>query len=307
MKIAVVAHTGKVLGGGLCELRNVLLDFDVAEPMWFEVDKSRKAGKRVHEALANGAELVIVWGGDGMVQQCSDVMAGTKVPMAILPAGTANLLATNLKIPADVNEAVKVALHGVRTNLDVGTMNGETFVVMGGAGFDGMLMSNVDGAAKERFGRIAYIKSSAKAMTAPRTKAKIRIDGNPWFDGEASCVLIGNVGTVIGGMRVFKNATPSDGLLDVGVVSADGYLQWLKVLSRIAGHGDPEKSPLVHMTKAKKIDVEFARKMRYEIDGGARTKTKTLKVRIKAGALTVCVPHPHPDELNSASRSGYVT
>ncbi len=291
-RIAVIAHSGKVLGGGLNELRAVLSEFGVREPMWSEVDKSRKAPKRVRDALAAGAELLLVWGGDGMVQQCADVAAGTKVPMAILPAGTANLLATNLGIPLDIGEAVKIALHGVRHPIDVGTINGETFTVMAGAGFDGTMIAEVDGATKERLGRIAYVRGSVKAMGAKRTKARILVDGSPWFEGPASCVLVGNVGTVIGGLRVFETATPTDGLLDVGVVSAEGRLQWLRVLGRVVAHSDVDKSPLVQSTKARKIDVRFGDKVRYELDGGARSKTRDLKVRVRPGALIVCVPQP---------------
>ena len=81
MKVAVVAHAGKVLGGGLSELRAVLGEYGVREPMWAEVDKSRKAPKRVSAALKDGAGLVIVWGGDGMVQQCVSELAGSGVPM----------------------------------------------------------------------------------------------------------------------------------------------------------------------------------------------------------------------------------
>ena len=79
MKVAVVAHSGKVLGGGLSELRAVLGEYGVREPMWAEVDKSRKAPKRVSAALKDGAGLVIVWGGDGMVQQCVSELAGSGV------------------------------------------------------------------------------------------------------------------------------------------------------------------------------------------------------------------------------------
>ena len=102
--VAVIAHTGKTLGGGLEELRRVLARAGVDNPMWHEVPKSRKAPKRVRAALDAGADLLIVWGGDGMVQRCIDAVAasdaGTEVRIGIVPAGTANLLATNLEIPA---------------------------------------------------------------------------------------------------------------------------------------------------------------------------------------------------------------
>jgi diacylglycerol kinase family enzyme len=94
--IAVVAHARKRLGGGLPELRRVLAEHGCADPLWYEVTKTRKAPERARRALAEGAGLVFVWGGDGMVQRCVDALAGTDAALAIIPAGTANLLATNL-------------------------------------------------------------------------------------------------------------------------------------------------------------------------------------------------------------------
>ena len=98
--------------------------------------KSRQAPKQVRSALEQGADLIFVWGGDGMVQRCVDVVAGTDATMAILPAGTANLFASNLGMPKHIDAAVEVGLHGGRRKLDVGAMNGERFAVMAGVGFD---------------------------------------------------------------------------------------------------------------------------------------------------------------------------
>src|SRR6185295_15712300 len=103
--------------------------------------------KAVRRAVKQGAELIFVWGGDGMVQRCIDALAGNKkVELAILPAGTANLLATNLGIPKQLAQAVHIGLHGARRRLDVGVMNGERFAVMAGTGFDAIMMGNTDAA-----------------------------------------------------------------------------------------------------------------------------------------------------------------
>ena len=106
----MVAHSGKTLGGGLNELRDELAVAGVVDPLWFEVPKSKMAPKHVREALDGGAEIVFVWGGDGMVQRCVDAMAGSDAALAIVPAGTANLFASNLGIPKDVRAAVDVGL-----------------------------------------------------------------------------------------------------------------------------------------------------------------------------------------------------
>jgi diacylglycerol kinase (ATP) len=288
--VAVVAHSGKKLGDGLTELRRVLADAGYKDPIWCEVPSSRKAPKAVHRAVKKGAKLIFVWGGDGMVQRSIDALAGSKkVEMAILPAGTANLLATNLGIPKDIAKAVHIGLHGTRRKLDVGVMNGERFAVMAGSGFDALMMRDVDGPEKERLGRLAYVRSGVKAMQAKSFRMTVRVDGAVWFKGKASAVLIGNVGTVTGGLVVFSDASPSDGMLEVGVVTASSTWQWVRVFSRMA-RGHLERSPFIEMTRGKKIVIELSRKIPYELDGGARPSEKRLKVHVKAGAITLCVP-----------------
>ena len=134
--VAVIAHSGKTLDGGLPALRKALHERGVHDPLWLEVPKSRLAPKQVRSALKQGADLIFVWGGDGMVQRCVDVVAGSDATMAIVPAGTANLFASNLGVPKHIEDAVEVGLHGKRRKLDLGSMNGERFAVMAGVGFD---------------------------------------------------------------------------------------------------------------------------------------------------------------------------
>ena len=86
-RVAVIAHRGKSVGGGLPELRRVLEQRGVSDVFWREVGKSRFAPSEVRKALAHKADLVFVWGGDGMVQRCIDVLAGTDATVAIIPAG----------------------------------------------------------------------------------------------------------------------------------------------------------------------------------------------------------------------------
>ena len=287
--VAVVAHNGKTLGGGLGSFREELRRCGIEDPIWFEVPKSRYAPKCVRRALDQGADVIFVWGGDGMVQRCVDAMAGGDAALAIVPAGTANLLATNLEIPTDVEGAVQIGLHGDRRRLDVGRINGERFVVMAGAGFDARMIRDADGTMKERLGRFAYVVTGAKNLRAAPVRMRIRVDGTMWFDAKASCVLIGNVGTILGGVEAFEHAEPDDGRLELGVVTAEGMLQWTRALSRVAlGHADD--SPFVQTTSGKKIDVWTKRKTAYELDGGDRKKTDHLKVRVEPGAISVCVP-----------------
>ncbi|HEX4657276.1 MAG TPA: diacylglycerol kinase family protein [Streptosporangiaceae bacterium] len=287
--VAVVAHARKSFGGGLPELRQVLARESVTDPLWYEVKKSRKAPKYARRAAAEGADLVFVWGGDGTVQRCIDALAGTGAAVAILPAGTANLLATNLHVPDDLTEAVRVGLHGERRELDTGSVNGEHFAVMAGAGFDARMIAGADRRMKDRLGRAAYLYTGARSLLAPRVKATVKVDGQPFFQGRVSCVLAGNVSQVIGGVEVFPAAQPDDGLLELGVVTAKNPAEWARTLGRVAS-GHPEQSPFVRVTAGRKFRIQFAREIPYELDGGARPAGRDLRIKVHPRSVTVCVP-----------------
>jgi diacylglycerol kinase (ATP) len=288
-KVAVIAHAGKSFGGGLAELRRELGRQGVADPMWVEVAKSRFVPEQVKRVLDDGAEVLMVWGGDGTVQRSIDAIDGSKTPLAILPAGTANLLATNLGIPQDIQQAVAIGLEGERRKLDVGSFNGERFAVMAGAGFDAAMLEQAEGTLKDRLGRVAYVWSGSQNLRSKPFKAKIEVDGAPWYAGAASCILVGNVGRLFGGVEVFQDARPDDGRLELGVVNADGVVDWMRTIARTAA-GHPERSPLVQTTTAKKIKVKLNRKVLYEVDGGDREKVRAFTVKVQPAAITICLP-----------------
>ncbi|MEO3811476.1 diacylglycerol kinase family protein [Sphaerisporangium sp. B11E5] len=288
-KVAVIAHQKKTLGGGLDRLRVVLSEYDVGELLWYEVPKSKKAPKKVKKALKNGAKLVFVWGGDGMVQRCADTMAGSGVPMAVLPAGTGNLFAGNMGIPEDLDESVRIGFQGERRKLDLGVLNGEHFAVMAGAGFEAEMMADVDGAAKGKLGRLAYFRAAARHVGGTPVPMEIKIDGVTWFKDEASCLMLANVGTITGGIEAFDDARPDDGWLDVGVSTARGPIQWARVFATMAT-GRSEDSPFVRITRAREVSARFASPLTYELDGGDRDATTDITATVAPGALTICVP-----------------
>jgi YegS/Rv2252/BmrU family lipid kinase len=287
--VAVVAHQKKVLGEGLPELRRQLACAGIDDPAWFEVPKSKKAPQRVRQAIDEGAELLLVWGGDGMVQRCIDAMVDHDVTLGILPAGTANLLATNLSIPHELEGALDIALRGRDRPVDVATVNGEHFAVMSGLGFDAQMIEGADSAAKEKLGKLAYVRTSVGAMRSAPVNLRVKVDGTKWFKGDASCLLVGNVGTASGGLVVFSDAELDDGVLEIGVVTAEGTAQWLRVLGR-AARKQADQSPFVHTTRGQRVDVRLDKATLYELDGGSRSKVKRLKYRVKHHAITVRVP-----------------
>ena len=287
--VGVIAHSAKTLGGGLVELRKTLSTNGIDDPMWIEVPKTRFIPKQVKKLLEDGAELIFVWGGDGTVQRAIDAAAGASAALAVLPAGTANLFATTLGIPKDLDETVKIGLNGSRRKLDVGRINGEHFGVMAGTGLDALMIRDADAGLKDKVGRFAYVVTGAKNVGKSSVKMRIEVDGKAWFKGKASCLLIGNVGDVIGGISAFPDARPDDGLLNIGVVTASGAMDWVRTLGRSAV-GAVEGSPFVETTSGRAFDIRLDRATPYEIDGSVRKKAKRLKCKVVPGAITVCVP-----------------
>ena len=287
--VAVLAHAGKSFGGGLAELRRLLADEGIVDPLWYEVGKSKEAPRFARKARKRGAGLVFVWGGDGMVQRCVDELAGSDTPIAILPAGTANLLATNLGVPPDLRTAVGIGLHGGRRELDAGRINGERFAVMAGVGVDALMIRDAGKGLKDRVGQLAYVWTGAKHLREAPMRARVRVDGAKWFKGRASCVLVGNVGKVIGGLPVFDGASPDDGRLDVGLVTAKGLVQWGRTVGR-AVVGQADASPFVQTITAQRVDIRLEDEMAYELDGGERPATKRLTIEVEPAAISVCVP-----------------
>ena len=288
MKVAVIAHEKKRMGGDLDDLRTALADRGVTDPIWYQVPKSKKAPKKAKKAVKKGAELLLVWGGDGTIRRCLDAVAGTGVPIGILPAGSANLLAGNLGIREDLDAALETALHGSVRVLDVGVLNGERFAVMAGTGFDAVMVRDADD-RKDQLGRFAYVLSGVNALNTDRVRTTIDVDGHRWFEGWTTCVLVGNFGVVTGGLAVFPDAKPDDGELEIGIVTADGPWEWARVFAGVV-RGKPGRSPLVRITRGKRLEVCLARNQPYEVDGGDRDPTERLEIHVEPLAVAFRVP-----------------
>jgi diacylglycerol kinase family enzyme len=166
---------------------------------------------------------------------------------------------------------------------------------MAGVGFDALMIRDAGRGMKDRLGRLAYIVTGARHLGEAPTDARIDVDGQRWFTGSLGCALIGNVGSLFGGITVFDDAKPDDGVLQLGVVTAESAVQWVRALARTA-IGQPERSPFVEMTSASSIDIRLDKKLPYELDGGDREPTKRLRAEVEPAAIAVCVP----EETNGA-------
>jgi len=240
---------------------------------------------QTRDAVERGAATVVACGGDGTVRACIEPLLDSDTTLDLVPLGTGNLLAGNLDIDSGLKAAKSRGERATR-KIDVGFVNGEAFAVMAGSGFDAGMIRDADEDTKARFGRLAYLRSGAKHLRDALQTTFVEVDGERWFTGRTSMVLVGNFGRVSGGLEVFPDAKPDDGLLDVAVLAAETGREWASVLWRLL-RGKPQRPELVDRTQGREVRVTTRGARAYELDGEPRDPATRLEFTVRPGALAV--------------------
>lgn len=289
-RIAVVANPAGAAEESE-QLRRLLNDRAV-EAAWFDTTPDDPGVGQTRRAIEQGADTVLACGGDGTVRACLEAAAGTDTAIAILPAGTGNLLARNLGVPTDPDEAFDVAISGVPKAIDLGIANEEAFAVMAGIGLDARIMRDTERQAKERFGVGAYVASTFRHLRDEPFEARVTFDGDMVWAGRASSILIGNHGELQGGVSLFPDASATDSRLDLLITTASGPVDWLRTAWALL-MGRDDRTRLERGT-AEHIVVEARSPVPYEIDGEERDAVQRVEIRLQPLASNVMIPEDRP-------------
>ncbi|MCR2826405.1 diacylglycerol/lipid kinase family protein [Microbacterium sp. zg.Y909] len=277
------------------------------EVQWYETTIEDAGEGVTRQALSDGCESVVAVGGDGTLRDVAAALAGTDVPLGIVPQGTGNLLARNLGITlGDIPRALGRAIDGDDSPLDIGRINlhdrGEEFIflVMAGFGIDAQMLAETDEEAKEKAGWLAYVGALGRAMAATDVvETTVVFDADPPATEPAHTVLIGNCGTIQGGLRILPDAEPDDGLLDVVLVGGEGPegLQWLDALKSVVWDNGIRRAvtrddsavdtATTRHRQAVSVRVTLPRPLPFEIDGEEVGETTDILATIQPGALIV--------------------
>jgi diacylglycerol kinase family enzyme len=263
------------------------------EPDYYETTPEDAGRGQAEQAMQNGAELIFACGGDGTVMAVVTALAGTDVAMAVLPAGTGNLLAANLGLANDAATGVEVALEGGRKRIDVGAVGDQCFAVMAGMGFDASMLEGTSETAKKRIGWLAYVGGAVKHLRDRPMRIRIVLDGGAPMARRPRTVIVGNVGRLQGGVRLLSEAAPDDGKLDVAVLSPRSLRHWAELGWAVVRRHD--RVPLMETYRAERVEIRSNRAQPRQLDGDLIDPGKSLTVQVRHRALLLCVPQPDGD------------
>ena len=266
-------------------------DHGWGEPLWQETTPEDPGRGQAEKAVSAVVDLLIACGGDGTVTACAEGVAGTGVPLAVIPLGTGNLLARNVGLPMGLDEALEVALGSVQQSVDAGRVNGTLFVVMAGLGLDAQMLNDTSDSLKKRLGWLAYAISAVRHLGDRPMRVTVSADGGPRRRMRASTLIVGNVGWLRGGLPLLPDARPDDGMLDAVVLIAGGLTRWLAVAADIVLRRPARAA--VYRVQFSELRVTLGRGEPWELDGEVMGSTRQLTVVAQPGALLLRMP-PEP-------------
>jgi diacylglycerol kinase (ATP) len=170
-------------------------------------------------AVARDARAIIVWGGDGTVNEVANAVAGAEVAVLPCPAGTENLLAKELRIPSDVPGIVRVLTAGQVVHCDIGRVNDRNFLLIIGVGFDGEVIRRLSAVRTGHISHLTYFWPLWRTFWEhdfPRLR--VVADGQEIFNDQG-LAFVGNISRYSVGLRICRDARFDDGLLDLVVFS----------------------------------------------------------------------------------------
>jgi diacylglycerol kinase family enzyme len=241
------------------------------------------------QAVAAGAQLVFAVGGDGTVRACAQALAGGQVPLAIVPRGTANLVATALGIPSSLGAALAVGFGQYERRIDLAVADSITFAAMAGIGLDAAVVGATAARLKGAAGWLGYAATGVSRLAGARSHFEIRLDGGEPIGRQARCVVVGNVGLLPGGFVLLPEARPDDGVLDVGILAPAGLFGWPRVAWRVLSRSRHDDAVLERY-QARRVEITAETQLPRQADGELIGAAASLTVALAPGGLRVRVP-----------------
>jgi len=245
---------------------------------------------RYAATIAGPGQAVIVWGGDGTVNEVANGLAGANVPIVACPAGTENLLAKELRMPGDPFNIVRVLRSGLVSDCDVGVINGQNFLLIIGIGFDGEVVRRLAAVRTGHISHLTYFWPLWRTFWEhdfPRMR--ISADGEKVFD-DYGLAFVGNISRYAVGLRICRDARYDDGFLDLVVFPCreQAGLMWHAAWTLLRMH--PLRGNAVYR-RCRSIRIETDPPTPCQVDGDAGPNTP-LDISLAPWRVKLIVPRP---------------
>lgn len=259
----------------------------------YEVSVHRtKSPEDIEFASAQSEEFdtVVIAGGDGSIHQAVNGLM--KIPtqkrplLGILPVGTANDLASALKLPKSIPEACKVIAQGSMFEMDLGMVNERYFVNVFSAGLLTDVSPKVDVRIKNRLGQLAYYLKGIETLPSFRPfHVEFEIEGKKY--SEDAFLMLAVNGLSVGGFKqLVPRASLSDGKLDFLLIRQSGWPETMKMLLHLVGGGKVESSR-IEQFQTSSLKITTDRPISSDLDGEWGPES-SWEIRIGAKLSVLC-------------------
>jgi diacylglycerol kinase (ATP) len=257
------------------------------------------ASRYARGALESGVQLVVAWGGDGTINGAGSALAGTSLPLGIVPGGSGNGLARDLGLPREPARALTVAATGRERAIDAGDLCGSLFFNIAGIGVDAEIAARIAEPGSRR-GLAGYVVATVQELRRYQPQVYIiRIPGGKsdapsapadvTFERRALLVALANSRQYGNGATIAPHARLDDGAIDLVVVDARPLWDLVSQLPAFF-RGTLQDGPDLLMRRATALTISAGGPIRFHVDGEPRTGPETLALRMHPGALRVRVP-----------------
>ncbi len=238
----------------------------------------------------SGTELVIAWGGDGTAKVAARTIMQFKlsVPLGIIPFGSANVLASTLKIPFNISEAVKLIGKEKLASIDIGRINKEKYFLVGfSMGYVSSIIINTEKELKNKFGFLGYaIRLFWNKVRITRTKFKIETQNRTFWIRGTSLIVFNAFNFY--GFQAKKHISISDGLLNLYVVTNKNFFSMIEAALGVLFYDNPPKHIFALDNREFKITLKHRRQLKTcQIDGDYIKLDKEIVIDVLPGALQV--------------------
>jgi YegS/Rv2252/BmrU family lipid kinase len=258
----------------------------------FVTHEAGDARKYAQQAIGAGVDAVAVYGGDGTVTEAASGMVGSNLPLAILPGGTANVTATELGIPGNLEQAAALLCdptHGYR-RIDMGMVGDKYFMGHVAIGLEADMHQKADRDMKDRFGLLAYPIAALQAL-ADRTVSRFTLTmDEDKVEMEALDCVVTNVGSIgVLGATLSKNISLDDGLLDVIIIRKADMTSFGELVESVAGMTDSTTADGLPHWQVRNVSIDADPPQRITADGEVLDSTP-VGIKILPSAIRVIVP-----------------